>query len=432
VSQPDLVALIGGVEAGRVRSDRDGQLSFEYADAWRRRDDALYLSLSMPLGRATHGHDAIHAYLWGLLPDNEVVLTRWAQRFQVSARNGFALLAHVGEDCAGAVQFVRPERVAAVAAPGPRQVEWLTEAEVGTRLRALREDQAAWRGPRDAGQFSLAGAQPKTALFEEGGRFGVPAGRTPTTHILKPPLRERPGHLENEHLCLTLAREVGLAAATSEVRRFGEEVAIVVTRYDRIVRSRREPALRLHQEDLSQALTVLPASKYQSEGGPSPRRIVELLREHSERPQEDIHAFVDALAFNWLTAGTDGHAKNYSLLHAAGGRVRLAPLYDLATALLYPSLDPERLRLAMKVGSAYRIRDIVGRSWIDLAEDLGLSAPVVLERIERMTEKILEQLETIGARMTDAGLDPAVVRRLVEVLARHVRRCQKALAARRS
>jgi serine/threonine-protein kinase HipA len=430
MSERELVVLIGGEEAGRVHSDRNARLRFEYSDSWRRRDDASYLSLSMPPGTATHGHDVVHAFLWGLLPDDDVVLKRWGQRFHVSPRNAFALLAHVGEDCAGAVQFVRPERLQDVAADAPRQVEWITESGIAARLRALRGDQAAWRGPSDTGQFSLAGAQAKTALFLENGRFGVPAGRTPTTHILKPPLRDRTGHVENEHLCLTLAREVGLAAVSSEVRRFEDEVAIVITRYDRVRTGGRGPVLRIHQEDLCQALAVDPAAKYQSEGGPSPARIAELLREHSERPAEDVNAFVDALGFNWLTAGTDGHAKNYSLLHAAGGRVRLAPLYDLATALLYPNLDPERIRVAMKVGSKNRIRDIVRADWIDLAGDLGLPAPTTLERIERFAEVIPGQAESIGARMTDAGIDRSVVGRLVEVISRHARRCRKALAAR--
>ncbi len=430
MSDRELVVLIGGAEAGRVHSVRNARLRFEYVDAWRRRDDAPYLSLSMPLGTTAHGHDAIHAYLWGLLPDNEHVLTRWGQRFQVSPRSAFGLLSHVGEDCAGAVQLLRPERHEDPAVAGPRRIEWLSDSDVAARLRDLRADQAAWRGPSDTGQFSLAGAQPKTALFMENDRFGVPEGRTPTTHILKPPLRDRPGHVENEHLCLALAREVGLAAATSEVRRFDDEVAIVITRYDRVRHGARGPVLRVHQEDMCQALAVLPAAKYQSEGGPTPRRIAELLREHSERPDEDVPAFFDALAFNWLTAGTDGHAKNYSLLHAAGGRVRLAPLYDLASALLYPGLDPQRLRLAMKVGSKYRIRDIVGRDWIDLAEDLGLSASTAVDRIGRMAEDVPGQAERIGTAMVDAGLDRATVRRLVDVISRHARRCQKALAAR--
>jgi serine/threonine-protein kinase HipA len=61
---------------------------------------------------------------------------------------------------------------------------------------------------------------------------------------------------------------------------------------------------------------------------------------------QTLARFFDALAWNWLIAGTDAHAKNYSLL-LAGGQVRLAPLYDIASALPY---EHERgLRFAMKL-----------------------------------------------------------------------------------
>lgn len=40
----------------------------------------------------------------GLLPDSGKVLRERAQRYQVSPRNIFGLISHVGEDCAGAVQ----------------------------------------------------------------------------------------------------------------------------------------------------------------------------------------------------------------------------------------------------------------------------------------------------------------------------------------
>ncbi len=49
-----------------------------------------------------------------------------------------------------------------------------------------------------------------------------------------------------------------------------------------------------------------------------------------------VRRFADALIWNWLIAGTDAHAKNYSLL-LAGDQVRLAPLYDIASALPYPT-----------------------------------------------------------------------------------------------
>jgi serine/threonine-protein kinase HipA len=90
----------------------------------------------------------VEAFLWGLLPDNEQVLARWASKSQISARNVFALISNVGEDCAGAVQFVTPERLDAIRSGKEDKVEWLDESEVAKRLRLLREDHAAWRLPR--------------------------------------------------------------------------------------------------------------------------------------------------------------------------------------------------------------------------------------------------------------------------------------------
>ena len=157
------------------------------------------LSLSIPLASSEHGHEPISAFMWGLLPGNEQVLTRWGQRFHVSASNPFALLCHVGEDCAGAVQFVRPERVDEIVNGTDSAVAWLGEHEIAERLRTLVAVNPRGRLASDSGQFSLAGAQAKTALFLQNGRWGIPSGTTPTTHILKPPIAGLPGHVENEH-----------------------------------------------------------------------------------------------------------------------------------------------------------------------------------------------------------------------------------------
>lgn len=441
MSAKELVAVLWGTEAGRVIADRNGRYRFVYDEAWRRLRDAVPLSLSMPLAAAEHLHKPVSAYLWGLLPDNEVVLQRWSRRFQVSARNAFALLAHVGEDCAGAVQFVLPERLEAVVGDGPVQVAWLEPHDIAERLRQLREDHGAWRSPSDTGQFSLAGAQPKTAFLFDGSRYGVPQGRTPTTHILKPPIRDRPGHVENEHLCMSLARALGLPTALSEVRRFQDEVAIVVTRYDRLRSgdsvsaglmgregaSREQGIVRLHQEDTCQSLAVPPTSKYQSDGGPSPLDIVGLLRDHSSDPGADVETFVDALAFNWLVAGTDAHAKNYSVLIAGGGQVRLAPLYDLASALPYPELDTPRLRLAMKIGSTYRLAEIQARHWRALWKSLGVDEDAALWRTKAMAERLPALVGDLGKGMTAEGLDAKVLTALMKRLAGRARACAKLL-----
>jgi serine/threonine-protein kinase HipA len=415
-----LVAVFNGIEIGRVTRDGRGRLTFAYAEDWRQAQGAYPLSLSMPLAAAEHGHKPVEAFLWGLLPDNTAVLDRWARRFQVSARNPFALMSHVGEDCAGAVQFVRPDRLDDVAGQGPSEIDWLDEPGIAERLRALRADHAAWRIPRDTGQFSLAGAQPKTALLYENGRWGVPSGRTPTTHILKPPTGEFDGHAENEHVCMQLASALGLITANSQVMRFEDQVAIVIERYDR---QRTEAGfVRVHQEDVCQALAIPPTMKYENEGGPGARAIVELIRTFSGRSEEDIWRFVDALVFNWLIGGTDAHAKNYSMLIGEGGRARLAPLYDIASILPY-GFDLQKIRSAMKIGGEYRIRDIGPRQWRKLAKDLRLDAEALMPRIRDLARKIPDALADISRAAEADGLDHPLIERLSRMIMERAQRC---------
>jgi len=421
-----LVAIIDGAVAGEIHRSRTGRLRLFYDADWRAREDAYPLSLSMPLIAAEHAHGSIEPWLWGLLPDSELTLQRWGQRFHISPRNVFALLGAVGEDCAGAVQFATPERAAALLEPVEGTVEWLAHGDVAMRLAALRADQSAGRAPGDAGQFSLAGAQPKTALLFDGERWGVPAGRTPTTHILKPPLGNFDGHAENEHLCLELARAFGLPAANSQVRRFGDEVAIVVERYDR--RRTADGIRRLHQEDLCQAIGLPPTMKYQNEGGPDVGQMLNAIRTHSSAAQEDAWTFARALMLNWLIGGTDAHAKNFSLLIGAGGRARLAPLYDMASALPYVP-DPRKLKLANKIGGEYRLADIGLRQWTKLAAEARLPSADVLAVCREMADILPGHIGAVAMQARDEGLDHPIVGRMVEALSDHAGHCGKMLAA---
>jgi serine/threonine-protein kinase HipA len=420
----ELVALLDGKEVGRVHRDARGRLTYVYSDEWRKAADAYPLSLSMPLGAKEHGRSVIEAFLWGLLPDSERVLDRWAARFQVSARNVFALISHVGEDCAGAVQFVTPERLSAIRSGKEDKVDWLDESDIAKRLQTLRADHAAWRLPRDTGQFSLAGAQPKTALLLQNGRWGIPSGRLPTTHILKPPTGHFDGHAENEHICLMLARSLGLPAAQSKVMRFGEEIAIVIERYDR--QRKGNDVIRVHQEDICQALGIMPTKKYQNEGGPSPVNIVELLRTYSTDRQADLDTFVAALGFNWLIAGTDAHAKNFSLL-LGGRRVRLAPLYDVASILPYDEFDLRKVKLAMKVGGEYKLSLIGLRQWQKFGRETRVAADELVELLASMARQLPDEVNAARARAREEGLDEAIIERLATQLVQRAGECQRLL-----
>jgi serine/threonine-protein kinase HipA len=422
----ELVTLLDGKEIGRVRNGARGRLTFVYSDDWRETQDAYPLSLSAPLAAREHGPSVVQAFLWGLLPDNELVIGRWATKFQVSARNVFALISHVGEDCAGAVQFVTPERLEAIRSGKEDKVEWLGEPEMAKRLQMLRDDHAAWRLPSDTGQFSLAGAQPKTALLLQNKRWGIPSGRIPTTHILKPPTGHFDGHSENEYFCLMLARNLGLPAAQSRVMRFEKEIAIVIERYDR--QRKGNEIVRIHQEDICQARGIMPTKKYQNEGGPGAADIVELLRTSSTDREADVNTFVDAVGFNWLIAGTDAHAKNYSLLLGGGPHVRLAPLYDLASILPYDEFDMRKLKLAMKVGGEYKLSLIGLRQWQKFARDTRLNADGLIARLGSMARQLPDEANDIRTRAQAEGLDKAIIDRLATRLIERAGACERVLA----
>ena len=384
----------------------------------------------MPLTATEHGYRVVEPFLWGLLPDNDEVLRRWGQRFSVSPRNVFNLLAHVGEECAGAVQLVAPERTTLwLRGQEMGTVEWLEEAEVAERMRLLLADHSAARTGRDAGQFSLAGAQPKTGfLFDpENERWGVPSGMIPTTHIFKPATGHFDGYAENEHFCISLARELGIQAAPSRVRYFGDVAVIIVERYDRL----RRPdgtVRRIHQEDLCQALACPPHLKYESEGGPSAGAIMKLVRERSSNRREDETAFVDALVFNWLIGGTDAHAKNFSCLLAGGGQVRLAPLYDLSSVLPYGQQVPLRkAKLAMRIGDQYQLLRIGAREWRKLAEGLRVDYEAIRERILGWSAALPDLARAVERQMAAAGIGNEVTARLAAACAGRAVRCGEAI-----
>ena len=421
-----LVVLLEDSVAGTLTRMPGGRLRFDYDEAYRARSDATPLSLSMPRQVRSHGNRAVTPWLWGLLPDNDAVLARWARQFHASASSPFSLLATpIGEDCAGAVRFVAPDDADRLL-QHKGDVTWLTEDEVGERLSDLKSDSTAWLGKSFTGQFSLAGAQAKTALLFQDGRWGVPSGATPTTHILKPAVAGLDDHDLNEHLCLDAARRAGLLVARTQVRRFGDESAIVVDRYDRVPVGERR--VRVHQEDLCQALGFPPSQKYQSEGGPTPIHIIELLRTAMPARSADdaLWRFIDALAWNWLIAGTDAHAKNYSLL-LAGNHVRLAPLYDVASALPY-GIHEKRLRLAMKLGGDYDVFTY-RNPWPRTAEELGVDVDRTNDRVAELASRAPDAFTDSAATSEVTELKRDLPRRLVDLVCERVSRCTALLEA---
>lgn len=421
-----LDVYLGGEQIGSLARSASGNVTFRYLDTYRSQKSATPLSCSMPLTAAFHTNKVVKPFLWGLLPESELVLSRWSREFQVSVSNPLALLSYVGSDLPGGLQMfesgVAPSR-------GASEVEWLEERDVARLLEEVRKDQSAWFGTGTKSRWSLAGAQAKIALLEVDGEWGRPSGAIATNRILKPAPAEYDEHDINEHLCLNAARNLGLLAASSRVMDFDRHRALVVNRYDRAV-NEDGTLRRIHQEDLCQALSIMPDQKYESEGGPSAERIVKFFTQQIDEAAAGgvIAQFVDALILNWLLAAPDAHAKNYSILLAQRA-VRLAPLYDVASALPYPNFYERKVKLAMRVGGNYRVGAIGRSTWERQADAMGLDREAVVVRAINMAKRLPDAFSDAARSFTDATGPNAFAALLAAKVTDRARSCERGLQA---
>jgi serine/threonine-protein kinase HipA len=402
---------LDGRLAGTLERARGGAVTFAYAASYQALRAAPSLSVSIPRQTTSHGPDVTEPWIDNLLPDSDTVRARWAAQFGERRPTAFNLLRHMGADCAGAVQILPPGEEPANGA-GRRA---LAEAEIAGHLRELRRDDASWAFARHGGRFSLGGQQGKFALARAAdGTWHQPTGRGASTHIVKIGIGGLPRSDAAELVTMRVARMLGLTTAGVEALWFEDQPAVVVERFDRLA----EPGgavRRLHQEDLCQALGLWRSAKYESDGGPGIGELADLIARAADR--RDLTAaretFARAVAFSWVSAGTDAHAKNYALLHV-GSRTVLAPLYDLMSAALV--LPPDEVwhsgRLAMRLGGEYRLRGIAARHLDRAAQRLGVDAgwfrAVAAEQAAGFADAVSDVVAA-ERRLIDAGTGRAFV-----------------------
>ena len=356
----------------------------------------------MPLQEAAFRGAAVNAVFDNLLPDSPAVRKRGAEKTGAQGVDTYSLLAEIGRDCVGAMQFL-PDGLD-VDTSGAIEAEPISDAEIESLLANLARTPLGV-DPDEGFRISIAGAQEKTALLFREGQWKRPIGSTPTTHILKPQLGRIPtasGEVDlshsvgNEHYCLALMRVFGLEKAKTEIATFGQRQVLIVERFDRVWRSDGR-LLRLPQEDMCQALSIPSSRKYQFYGGPGMKDILDRLQE-ADNPARDRMAFFRSQILFWLTGATDGHAKNFSLFMRSGGRFQLPPLLRCANG---PAFDAKQIprkdfRLAMSAGASphYRIDDVLGRHFIQSGKAAGLGTTAmrkVVDEIRAVAETALDK-----------------------------------------
>jgi serine/threonine-protein kinase HipA len=340
----------------------------------------LLLSLSLPVGNRRYTQGIVRPFLDGLLPEGES-RTSIARDVGVRAADTYGLIQALGRDCAGAI-VIQPAGDPHPAQATTLSAEPLNPEELDLLVRNLRE------APLGAGgrvRVSLAGVQEKLLLtLMPDGRWGRPVDGTPSTHILKPEIAAYPQTVENEAFCMRVAKHLGLDVAAVATTEIAGRKLIVVERYDRLV-SADGSVERIHQEDFCQATGIAPETKYEGDGGPSLRRIADILQ--SVAAPDSLTKLLQAVTLNVLIGNGDAHAKNFSLLHHASGALALTPLYDLLCTLHYGD-D----RLAMYIDNVHRTNRVTVERIVNEATGWGVGRERVTATVEDLLAKAPEAM----------------------------------------
>ncbi len=321
---------------GRIDYSADASGVFSYDSDYLTRARAaneLGISETMPLDDLPYTSEEFGAFFRGLLPEGEVY-GNLARLYQVSRSDYLSMLEQIGCESIGALTFFS---------------ESVDPTEYTPRFEPVSEEELAEmaRNPERAAtiaasstRLSLAGAQSKVAWHLPKGRRGslasdwlVPFGSAPSTHIVKVSRRGEEDIARNELVCSELSRACGIETAL--VSQLPEVPgSICVERYDRVWEETAggETIVRLHQEDLCQALGFAPHLKYQPSGVPVnyPTLMGNLLESASANPASDKLELLKRIVFCYAVGNTDCHLKNFSLLYNLSWKERrLAPMYDI-------------------------------------------------------------------------------------------------------
>lgn len=395
---------MNNILVGKLTKHSHGELSFTYHSLWLEKPGTRPVSLSLPLIDTSYQGDVVQNFFDNLLTDNPRIKERIQRLFHIKSAQPFDLLAEIGKDCVGAIQLVQqaPKSIKTI------ETKPLTDKHIASLLKHYHTAPLGMSQNETEFRLSIPGAQEKSSFLFYKNKWRLPIATTPSSHIFKLPIgiieHQNMGlsdSCENEWLCSNIIKLFGLPVADAEIRYFEDAKILVVKRFDRQWSSDQTWLMRLPQEDCCQALGYPPALKYEADGGPGIKEIMNLLL-GSKQPQEDRETFFRSQVVFFLLAAIDGHAKNFSVFIESGGHYRLTPLYDIMSA--YPliekkQLQNQKIKMAMGLVSKnkhYHWHTIQRRHFISTAKATNFSTI----KAEQIIDEVVEQIDQVITEAT--------------------------------
>jgi serine/threonine-protein kinase HipA len=337
----------------------------------------------------------LHPFFAGLLPEG-LRLEALVKRVKTSRDDLMSLLMAAGADCIGDVHVV-PEGEP----PAVHRGFDLARPETLRFRDILKQSLAGKRGVEP----SLPGVQDKVSAA----MISLPVrGRTGAEYILKLNPKAMPLLAENEEFFLRMARACGLATAKATLVHDAEgEAGLLVQRFDRAPVKKGE-RVELHQEDACQFLERYPSDKYLLSCSEVARGVQAL----SSAPIVEVANLIRLIAFSYLIANGDLHAKNVSL-QTVGTMVVLTPAYDLLSSLPYGDrsmalaldgkTDNFKRKGLVEFGVRHGVRPAATEAMLDELCDVAPSWITELSEIGLPQKKTADLTRVLRKRTADLG-----------------------------
>lgn len=318
---------------------------------------------------------AVPPFFAGLLPEGRR-MTALRLAVKTSADDDLSLLLAVGSDTVGDVQVVPAGEPPDLAEPRVA-VGSLDEVRFADLLVAEVGDRSV------VDRVALPGVQEKVSAR----MLSLPVATAAGRFILKLDPPEFAHLVENEAFFLEAARRSAVEAAAAHlVRDRDGNPGLLIERFDRPVLPDGGVGMRA-QEDACQVLGRYPADKYNV----TAEDAVGGLARRCRAGAVAVLTFSRQLAFAYLTANGDQHAKNLSIL-AHGDEWRASPMYDAPSS--YPYGD---VTMALSIAGRQR-EDITRRTFVELGGELGLPSRAVesmLDALVSAVDRWIDELDTL-------------------------------------
>ncbi|MBR5925764.1 MAG: HipA N-terminal domain-containing protein, partial [Firmicutes bacterium] len=218
------------IVVGRLKGENSADTCFTYDAGYLASEDAQAISVNLPLTGTAFSAEQTRLYFEGLLPEGYIRMSL-ADSMHFEQEDYVSLLHVLGCECLGAIMISdeNEEYDASYVALSNKQLSDFAKEGASKSVELVKKS-----------RLSLAGASGKAGLYydEKKGKWYLPVGTAPSTHIVKQSHVRLDALVLNEQLCMLTAKLCGIDVPSGFVVNTGsgldDSVLFATKRYDRV------------------------------------------------------------------------------------------------------------------------------------------------------------------------------------------------------